>query len=99
MLFRSEDGERANVGTTGILPSYIFGADSVMQCATLVIGLHRPEQYDLSRYKSLDTKNLMIAQLLKQREGELCEIALYHDLAINRIYDAAQQQGQLNFNL
>lgn len=94
-----EDGERANVGTTGILPSYIFGADSVMQCATLVIGLHRPEQYDLSRYKSLDTKNLMIAQLLKQREGELCEIALYHDLAINRIYDAAQQQGQLNFNL
>jgi len=29
-----EDGERSDVGTTGILPSYIFGADSVMQCAT-----------------------------------------------------------------
>ncbi len=29
-----EDGDRSDVGTTGILPSYIFGADSVMQCAT-----------------------------------------------------------------
>jgi len=38
-----EDGERSDVGTTGILPSYIFGADSVMQCATLVLALHRPE--------------------------------------------------------
>jgi len=82
-----EDGERSDVGTTGILPSYIFGADSVMQCATLVLALHRPEMYDLSRYKSLDTKNLLITQILKQREGELCEIAMYHNLAINRIYE------------
>ncbi len=94
-----EDGERSDVGTTGILPSYIFGADSVMQCATLVLALHRPEMYDLSRYKSLDTKNLLITQILKQREGELCEIAMYHNLAINRIYDSPPQQGQINFNL
>lgn len=94
-----EDGERSDVGTTGILPSYIFGADSVMQCATLVLALHRPEMYDLSRYKSLDTKNLLITQILKQREGELCEIAMYHQLAINRIYDNPPQQGQFNFNL
>lgn len=94
-----EDGERSDVGTTGILPSYIFGADSVMQCATLVLALHRPEMYDLSRYKSLDTKNLLITQILKQREGELCEIAMYHNLAINRIYDSSPQQGQINFNL
>ncbi len=94
-----EDGDRSDVGTTGILPSYIFGADSVMQCATLVLALHRPEMYDLSRYKSLDTKNLLITQILKQREGELCEIAMYHNLAINRIYDSPPQQGQINFNL
>lgn len=94
-----EDGERSDVGTTGILPSYIFGADSVMQCATLVLALHRPEMYDLSRYKSLDTKNLLITQILKQREGELCEIAMYHNLAINKIYDSPPQQGQINFNL
>ncbi len=94
-----EDGERSDVGTTGILPSYIFGADSVMQCATLVLALHRPEMYDLSRYKSLDTKNLLITQILKQREGSLCEIAMYHNLAINRIYDSPPQQGQINFNL
>jgi len=94
-----EDGERRDVGTTGILPSYIFGADSVMQCATLVLALHRPEMYDLSRYKELDTKNLLITQILKQREGELCEIAMYHNLAINRIYDRPPQQGQINFNL
>ncbi len=94
-----EDGERSDVGTTGILPSYIFGADSVMQCATLVLALHRPEMYDLSRYKGLDTKNLLITQILKQREGELCEIAMYHQLAINRIYDNPPQQGQFNFNL
>lgn len=94
-----EDGLRSEVGTTGILASYIFGADSVMQCATLVFALHRPEQYDLSKYKGLDTKNLIVTQILKQREGELCEIAMYHDLAINRIYDSPPQQGQLNFNL
>ena len=94
-----EDGERSDVGTTGILPSYIFGADSVMQCATLVLALHRPEMYDLSRYKGLDTKNLLITQILKQREGSLCEIAMYHNLAINRIYDSPPQQGQINFNL
>lgn len=94
-----EDGERSDVGTTGILPSYIFGADSVMQCATLVLALHRPEMYDLSRYKGLDTKNLLVTQILKQREGELCEIAMYHQLAINRIYDNPPQQGQINFNI
>jgi hypothetical protein len=55
--------------------------------------------YDLSRYKSLDTKNLLITQILKQREGELCEIAMYHNLAINIIYDSPPQQGQINFNL
>lgn len=94
-----EDGERSNVGTTGILPSYIFGADSVMQCATLVFGLHRPEQYNLSTYHRLDTKNLIMTQILKQREGELCEIAMYHNLAINRIYDVLPQEGQINFIL
>jgi hypothetical protein len=65
----------------------------------LVLALHRPEMYDLSRYKSLDTKNLLITQILKQREGSLCEIAMYHNLAINRIYDSPPQQGQINFNL
>jgi hypothetical protein len=65
----------------------------------LVLALHRPEMYDLSRYKELDTKNLLITQILKQREGELCEIAMYHNLAINRIYDRPPQQGQINFNL
>jgi replicative DNA helicase len=94
-----EDGERSDVGTTGILSSYIFGADSVMQCATLVLALHRPEMYDLSRYKGLDTKNLLITQILKQREGELCEIAMYHNLAINRIYDSPPQQGQIQFTI
>lgn len=88
---RIEDGERDNVGKTGILPSYIFGADSVMQCATLVLGLHRPEQYNLSTYKNLDTKNLIVTQILKQREGELCEIAMYHNLATNTIVDSPEE--------
>lgn len=94
-----EDGERSNVGTTGILPSYIFGADSVMQCATLVLGLHRPEQYNLSSYKGFNTKDLIILQILKQREGALCEIALHHNLAINRIYDSSPDGKQINFTL
>ena len=92
-----EDGERNDVGKSGILPSYIFGADSVMQCATLVLGLHRPEQYFLAKYKSFDTKNLLITQILKQREGELCEIAMYHNLGVNKIYDSLPQQGQINY--
>lgn len=86
-----EDGERSDIGKSGILPSHIFGADSVMQCATLVLGLHRPEQYDLQNYKSLNTKNLIMVQLLKQREGELCEIAMYHNLAINKIADSMEE--------
>jgi replicative DNA helicase len=86
-----EDGERDEIGKTGILPSYIFGADSVMQCATLVLGLHRPEQYNLKTYKGLDTKNLIMTQILKQREGDLCEIAMYHNLAINKIADSMEE--------
>jgi len=31
-----EDGERSNVGTTGILPSYIFGADKSQKSITFV---------------------------------------------------------------
>jgi len=94
-----EEGDRTDVGTTGILQSYIFGGDSIVQDSDLILALHRPEVYQLSRYKGLDTKNLIVTQILKQREGELCEIAMYHNLAINKIYDNLPTQGQLNFNI
>lgn len=32
-----------------------------------------------------------MVQLLKQREGELCEIAMYHNLAINKIADSMEE--------
>jgi len=70
-----------------------------MQCATLVLGLHRPEQYNLSTYKTFNTKSLIVLQILKQREGALCEIGMYHNLSINRIYDSLPQEGQVNFIL
>lgn len=82
-----EDGERRDVGTTGLLPTYIFGADSVMQCADVVLGLHRPETYDVKLYKQVPTKDLLVCQIMKQREGEICELALFHNLAINLILD------------
>jgi replicative DNA helicase len=94
-----EDGDRSDVGTTGVLQSHIFGGDSIVQDSDTILALHRPETYGLTRYKGLDTKSLLVTQILKQREGELCEIAMYHNLAINRIYDSPPQQGQINFNL
>lgn len=80
-----EEVDRKDVGTTGLLASYIFGADSVFQCADIVIGLHRPEMYGLKEFKKIPTKDLLIMQIMKQRDGEVCELAFKHQLMFNKI--------------
>ena len=85
-----EEVDRKDVGSTGLLPSYIFGADSVFQCADIVLGMHRPEMYGLKQYNKLDTKDLLIIQIMKQRDGEVCELAFKHQLKFNRILEYEQ---------
>lgn len=80
-----EEVDRKDVGSTGLLASYIFGADSVFQCADVVIGLHRPEMYGLKEFKKIPTQNLLIMQIMKQRDGEVCELAFKHQLMFNKI--------------
>jgi len=86
---RIEEGERKDVGKDGLLLSYIFGSDGIAQSADLILGIHRPEMYGLLHYgkEKLSTENLIIVQVMKAREGEICDIAMKHDLAINQIYD------------
>lgn len=87
---RIEEGDRKDVGKNGLLISYIFGSDGIAQSATLILGIHRPETYGLLEYgrDKIPTEDLLIVQVLKAREGEICDIAMKHNLSINQINDA-----------
>ena len=72
----------------------IFGADAVQQFADAIILLHRPDLYGLEEYNlgvlngipyKLETKNKIVAEVVKNREGRLGRLVFEHDLSINKI--------------
>jgi replicative DNA helicase len=87
---------RDQMGRTPPVVSDIFGADSVGQCATLIIALHRPELYGVGNYLGVDTRNLMACHILKQRDGWTGLITLDHNLAHNSIQDRLIDESETN---
>ena len=90
-------GGRENIGKNLPVSSDIFGADSVFQCADVVIADHRPGFYGLTEFNGMPTginpnnpemhDHLLIECILKQRDGWTGNLIRRHNLAINQIED------------
>ncbi len=88
---------REGLGKNLPIASDIFGADSVFQCADVVIALHRPGMYGLTDFEGTPTgvvKNnpdkyddLLLECILKQRDGWTGVLQMKHNLGINKIVD------------
>ena len=87
---------RSDVGKHLPISSDIFGADSVFQCADIVIASHRPGFYGLKEFDGMPTgktddinsvDHLLIDVVLKQRDGWTGNILKRHNLALNKIED------------
>lgn len=90
-------GLRSDMGKALPVSSDIFGADSVFQCADIVVALHRPGFYGLTEWEGIPTgvnrndpnsqDHLMIECILKQRDGWTGNLLMRHNLAHNQIID------------
>lgn len=89
-------GLRSDIGKSLPISSDLFGGDSIMQFADLVVASHRPGMYGLKTFDGIPTgktddpdsvDNLMIDVVLKQRDGWTGNILKRHNLAINKIED------------
>jgi replicative DNA helicase len=88
---------RGELGKNTPIASDIFGADSVFQCADVVMALHRPGMYGLTQFDGLPTgivannpdkyDDLLIECILKQRDGWTGNLTMRHNLGINKIVD------------
>jgi len=88
---------REDIGKSLVVASDIFGADSVMQCADIVLTMHRPGYYGLEFFEKIPTgkskldptkeDDLMLLSVLKQRDGWTGTIVQKHELKYNRIWD------------
>lgn len=90
-------GKREDIGRNTPVSSDIFGADSVYQCADVVVALHRPGFYGLEQWQDFPTgirkdmpeqaDHLLIECILKQRDGWTGNLIRRHNLALNEIMD------------
>ena len=88
------------------IASDIFGSDAVFQCAEIVIALHRPGIYGLEEFRGYPTgkiasdptaqDNLFIECILKQRDGELANMMMMHNLKYNKIVDYPEITSKIN---
>lgn len=74
--------------------SDIFGADAVYQYSDICLLLHRPSLFGVTKYSiddvsglpiSVDTKNLMVGELIKNRDGKQGTFLYKANLAVNSI--------------
>lgn len=87
---------RSDIGKALPVSSDLFGGDSIMQFADVVVASHRPGMYGLKTFDGIPTGKtdnpdsvdyLMIDVVLKQRDGWIGNILKRHNLAINKIED------------
>lgn len=67
------------------MASDVFGADSLVQDADVVLIPHRPETFRIANYFGYDTKDFIALHIIKNRDGETGFIPFKHNLAINSI--------------
>lgn len=71
--------------------SDIFGADAVVQFSDTILALHRPEMYHIEQMDmggiNWDTRSLLGAFVLKNRDGWSGMIPYNHNLAHNQVWD------------
>lgn len=91
----TSSGNRRDIGKNLPISSDIFGSDAVQQTADVVIALHRPGFYGLQQYEldgniyntgltETTNDNLMIECILKNRDGEIRNLVIKHDIAVNK---------------
>ena len=67
--------------------SDLFGASAVEQFATTVMLLHRPEMYGVKEFMEHDAKNLLIFNIVKQRNGWIGAVFLKSDFQYYDVHD------------
>lgn len=92
-------GVRKELGKALPIASDIFGSDAAMQTADIVMALHRPGFYKLMNFElggkiiptgiteTSDLDNLLIECILKNRDGNINNILVQHDISKNKFQD------------
>jgi replicative DNA helicase len=81
-----ETPDRIAGGAVPLLSDF-FGADSVGQFANVAMILQRPEMYQQDKYREWSTKNLLVAHVVKNRDGEVGILPFTHQLSYNSIIE------------
>lgn len=85
----------SDVGKRLPMASHIFGSDSIFQASDMVMALHRPGFYNLKTFEmngsilhtgltSESTDNLMIEVVMKNRNGNVANLVINHDIKYNK---------------
>ena len=82
-----KERDRKKMGLSLPVLADLFAASAMEQYATTVMLLHRPEVYGVKTFAERDAKNLLIANIAKQRNGWVGAVMLKSDFQFYDIHD------------
>lgn len=82
-----KERDRRRMGKSLPVMADLFGASAVEQFATTVILLHRPEVYGVKEFMERDTKNMLIFNIAKQRNGWIGAVFLRSNFQYYDVHD------------